>query len=169
MSTPIQPEQIVISPKPDGANSIRAVVSKDNAMTPQTPILNYQKNSHKKEWAIVRKIPLILVIANLTVCVPLAVLDVIVGRDINHDHMGAMVLIALIDFPSSLISTLSLDNFGRWLGAPRNTFAGCVEQSVMWLYVLAFGVIQYYLIGKLLRVIVRYIRDKIQRVFAIIK
>jgi hypothetical protein len=124
---------------------------------PEKHILDY---GSIQESAFVRHLPLICVIANVAMCLPLLIYEIINSvRNIHAPQVDApLAIISLINFPSSLFVAFGLAFLSlHWKALDNSDVAPYVVESFC---LLVFGIGQYYLVGKAWRGIIRYSRKR---------
>jgi hypothetical protein len=120
---------------------------------PKIEFLDYGRGRDEPRW--VRNLPLICVIINLVLCLPIVICEIVIA--IRNTHVGAvdapLIPIFVLDFPSSLVANLALIILSdHWSALDNSTVAIYIVLSLL---SLVLGVVQYYLLAKALRLVIR--------------
>ena len=125
------------------------------------PTLEYDSNARAThgESKFIRRLPWILAVANATVALPLLIFDIVAnvkGVRLGDKIDGPLLLLALLDFPASLVPSAWMALIGDCSKFLRDSEIASL--SVYCVFVLITGFCWYYCIGRTLRALIRHIR-----------
>jgi hypothetical protein len=128
-------------------------------------MLDYQPIRNEEESSFVKRLPVIFVFINFAVSVPFLlwlIVATIIGAPLPGDKIAAPALIvALLDFPSSLIASTWSDLLSQYSKRYDNSeIASAIGISVM---MLLCGATQFYLVGRAVRWFIRHRRARRRR------
>ena len=110
---------------------------------------------------MVRLLPWILPAANAVIALPL--IAVAITYTVSHrqeDLSGLVLLLLLLDFPASLVAQAWTELLGQYYKVLDSDVAGVLVFSVLY---LATGFAWYYLLGRALRKLIRWRRERHSR------